>query len=477
MKLKMKNISVRLVLFLLWFPLLKSNGQGVPFPLDSMLSKSLDSMQVVLNVKSLSAAMQFPDTAVWARATGISSLVPLDSVTTSDVYLIGSVTKTMTSACVLQLAEQGVLNLDDSLYQWIDTIQYINPNITIRQLLRHESGIYDVLSNPACQPTLLGDQDSIWDPIDLIQTFIAPPQFNPGAAWSYSNTNYFLLAQIIKEATGNYFYQELRNRYFIPLAMNTIAIPSFETLNSPVAHVWMDLNGDGVTEDAHNFYINYLSLNSAGGAAGGYFATPTDVTRWMRTYMRGDILSAATMTEAKTTVAAPGLPSTTYGLGLMRKFFAGYEGFGHGGDLAYAASSWYFPLRDLSITVFTNDSKNNSWTLVPVVTVLLKTYNNYLATLTGITESANNLFELQTVPNPFVDELQIRFAGLENYKQIEVVLNNTLGQQILAKQFSNQGLSENVLSLSGLSHIPGGIYLVSLYADGNPIATKRVVRL
>jgi CubicO group peptidase (beta-lactamase class C family) len=104
MKLKMKNISVRLVLFLLWFPLLKSNGQGVPFPLDSMLSKSLDSMQVVLNVKSLSAAMQFPDTAVWARATGISSLVPLDSVTTSDVYLIGSVTKTMTSACVLQLS-------------------------------------------------------------------------------------------------------------------------------------------------------------------------------------------------------------------------------------------------------------------------------------------------------------------------------------------------------------------------------------
>jgi CubicO group peptidase (beta-lactamase class C family) len=68
--------------------------------------------------------------------------------------------------------------------------------------------------------------------------------------------------------------------------------------------------------------IIYLLILLA-GAAGGYFATPTDVTRWMRTYMRGDILSAATMTEAKTTVAAPGLPSTTYGLGLMRKVLCG----------------------------------------------------------------------------------------------------------------------------------------------------------
>jgi hypothetical protein len=134
-------------------------------------------------------------------------------------------------------------------------------------------------------------------------------------------------------------------------------------------------------------------------------------------------------------------------------------------------------LRDLSITVFTNDSKNNSWTLVPVITVLLKTYNNYLATLTGTSELANNQFELQTFPNPFVDELQIRFAGLENYKRFEVVMNNTLGQQVLAKQFSNPGQAETVLSLSGLSHVPGGIYLVSLYADGNPISTKRVVRL
>ncbi len=268
-------------------------------------------MKTVLNVKSLSASIQFPDTAVWKRATGISSVNPPLNVTTDDAYLIGSVVKTMTSACILQLADQGVLNLDDSLHQWLDTIQYINPNITIRQLLRHQSGLYDVLNNPACQPALMANQSTVWLAVDLINTFIQPPIAAPGTNWSYCNTNYFLLGMIIEEATGNYYYDELRNRFFSPLGMTTIGIPAFESYSNPVAHLWLDINGDGITDDAHFFYYYYLSLNSAAGAAGGYYATPSDVTRWMRTYMRGDLLTPGMLLQARTTVFALGLPSTT----------------------------------------------------------------------------------------------------------------------------------------------------------------------
>lgn len=471
----MNKNSVRLVVFLLWCSVLKSHAQGIPYALDSMLSKSLDSMQMAMNIKSLSAAMQFPDTVVWARATGISSTVPPDSVTVDDAYLIGSVTKTMTSACILQLADQGLLNLDDSLYQWLDTIPYINPNITIRQLLRHESGIYDVLGNPACQPTLLSDQDSVWNALDLVNTFIAPPQFNPGAAWAYSNTNYFLLGAIIEVVTGNTFYDELRTRFFAPLNMTTIATPAHETLSSPVAHVWMDLNNDGITEDAHNFYFNYLSLNSAAGAAGGYYATPSDITRWMRTYMRGDLLSPAMMTQAQTTVAAPGLPSTTYGLGLMKKMFVGYQGYGHGGDLAYAASSWYFPARDLSITVFNNDAKFNSWTLVPVVSVLLKVYNNYLNSLTGIYDQELKPMSLTVSPNPFNDLLNVSFVAPEENRSYKLVLNTIEGKRILEQHHLSDGSPFQQLQLSGLSNISGGLYFLTLFVDNAPVKTIKVV--
>lgn len=452
-------------------------GQVVPAILDSILNKTLDSMQVVLNVKSLSAAMQFTDSSVWARASGISSVFPTVNVTTNDVYLIGSITKTITAACILQLTDQGILNLDDSLYMWLDTIQYINPNITIRQLLRNQSGIYDVLSNPACQPALIANPDSIWAPEDLIITFIQPAIFQPGNAWSYSNTNYFLLGMIIKEATGNFFYQEFRNRFFTPLGMNTIAIPAYETLTSPVAHVWIDLNGDGITDDANTFYMNYLALNSVAGAAGGYFATPTDITKWMRTYMRGDLITPAMMLEAQTTVSAPGLPGTTYGLGLMKKTFLGYQGFGHGGDLAYAASSWYFGAKDVSITVFTNDSKNNSWTLVPVVTALLKSYTDYC---TFIMSSSPEIplanLKWSVFPNPFNEKLSVSINSGKIGSRVELVLTNVLGEKIVSQTQPLLAVTDQIIQLNNIEKLTAGIYYLTLSIDGNPKGLLKVIK-
>jgi D-alanyl-D-alanine carboxypeptidase len=471
----MKQVKSILLIISFLILSLSIHAQTIPHVLDSLLNKTLDSMRTVLNVKSLSAGIEFPNEAIWAHTKGISAVNV--NVTTDDVYLIGSVTKTLTSACILQLAEENVLNLDDSLYKWVDTIPYINPNITIRQLLRHQSGIYDVLSNPNCQPALLARQDSIWQPEDLINTFIQAPNFQAGTSWSYSNTNYFLLGMIIKRATGNYFYEEIRNRFFTPLGLATPAIPAFEPLNSPVAHVWLDINGDNITDDAHFFYINYLSLNSVAGAAGGYYATPSDISKWIRRYMRGDLLSANLMVEAKTTVNSPGLPGTTYGLGLMKKSFIGYDGYGHGGDLAYAASSWYFPAKDISISVFTNDSKNNSWTLAPVVSALLKIYNGWGTIASGVEENAENIsFSLTTFPNPFDNQLSISFSLAKNTDKMEFILTNVLGEKIESKEILNAQKGQNWVQFDNLKNLPSGMYFVSAFANGNLLKIAKVVK-
>jgi D-alanyl-D-alanine carboxypeptidase len=451
------------------------NAQTVSPELTTLLNQTLDSMRAVLNVKSLSAAMQFPDSAVWAHAKGISSVFPNVSVTTDDVYLIGSVTKTITSACILQLDDENVLSINDSLHEWLDTIPYINPNITIKQLLRHQSGIYDVLYHPDCQAAFIANQGYVWDAEDLVNQFIGPPNFAPGAGWSYSNTNYFLLGMIIEKATGHPFYEELRSRFFTPLAMNTIAIPAFEPLTSPVAHVWLDINGDNIADDAHNFYMNYLALNSAAGAAGGYFATPSDITRWMRTYMRGDLLSAAMKAEAQTTVTAPGIPGGTYGLGLMKKSFLGFQAYGHGGDLAYHASSWYFPMKDVSITVFTNDSKNDSWALVPVISALLKTYNTWCA-LTATHAPDESAAAIAAFPNPFEKDLTIAIHLPEAATRVSMILTNTLGAtvQTINRQHLSQG--EHWITWQLPDHLAPGVYFVNTLVDGQTAQTIRVIK-
>ncbi|HNP47718.1 MAG TPA: serine hydrolase [Bacteroidia bacterium] len=450
-------------------------AQSISATLDSALDRTLDSMHLVLNNKSLNAALQMPNNYNWKHATGISSINPPRNVTTDDVYLIGSVTKTITAACILQLADQHILNLDDSLYQWTDTIQYINPNITIRQLLRHESGLYDALTNPQCFPTLQNDPDSIWDAKDLITTFIQPPLAQPGTTWKYCNTNYFLLGMIIRRATGYMFYMELRNRFFIPLGWNSIATPSWETVSSPVAHAWMDITGDGVTDDAHSFYYNLLSLNSAGGAAGCYYSNAADLSKWMRTYMRGDLLSPAMMAEAQTTVTAPGLGSVTYGLGLMRKFFLGYEAYGHGGDLTYSASSWYFPDFDISISVLNNESTVNSWGLIPVVTALLQTYLNWNL-VNGVAEHQTHTSSYSVFPNPFAESFELTFATKNPATKIRAELVNLLGEKMCTQNYYSSAIGTGTIPFSTTGSLPHGLYFLNVYENESLVETLKIVK-
>lgn len=460
-----------LLVFLMPLLIAPNSGKAqISAGLDSELQHTLDSMKTVLGAKSLSAAIQVSDGSVWAHAVGTSSVS--EDVTSNDAYLIGSVAKTITSACILQLADEGTLNLDDSLYEWLPTMPYIDTTITIRQLLNHTSGLYDVLSHPHHQDSLLADMSRIWTPEELIDRFISPPIFQPGASWSYCNTNYFLLGMIIQEATGNPFYTELRNRFYDPLGLSTFFIPAFETVTAPIAHAWLDITGDGILDDAHNFYMSYLSLNSTAGAAGGYFSTPTDCTKWMRKYMRGDLLSPSVMSEAKTTITVGG-NIQQYGLGLMHKTsgFLGYEAYGHGGDLVYHASSWYFPELDQSITVFTNDNTKNSWTLLPVVRELLRTYvNNQTASL-----EENKISNISVGPIPFTDQITISWDNTDS-DAVTLELEDSFGRKIAPAVIPEQNESHFQVQVKDLERLPAGVYFVKITGENGRKNTLKVLK-
>lgn len=414
MKINKLFSSIVLALSSTWLP-----AQSLTPELQNLLTHTLDSMLTEVGCKSLSASVAFPNDELWKHANGVSTLIPLEMVTTDDAYLIGSITKTMTAACVLQLHDEGALHLDDQLDAWLPNYPYIDSTITIRELLAHRSGLYDFLGHPSCQPALLTNTSQLWTAEELLTSFMNPPLFEHGEGWNYCNTNYLLLGELIRVSTGHAYYTELRNRFFDPLSLSTVAIPAYETLTSPVAQVWMDLNGDGNTEAAGSFYMNWLSLNAAAGPEGGYFATASDVARWMRTYMRGDLLSNETMQQALSFGVAPGLPATTYGLGAMKHIFDGHVGLGHGGDLAYSASSWYFPHRDLAISVLCNDANTNSWELLPVVEALLRKLESQLpASVVEVQASAET--KILAYPNPFTNELTLSFDTKEAPSSIEI---------------------------------------------------------
>jgi D-alanyl-D-alanine carboxypeptidase len=452
------------------------NGRAQTFPcgLDSILNHTLDSMRTVLNVKSLSAALQFPNNEVWAGSSGISAQAPLEYVTPVHTYAIGSITKTITAACILQLADEGVLSLNDSLHEWLPSFPFVNPNITIRQLLRHQSGLFDVITSQ--NYNTLTNLDSIWSLEETVTDLIEAPLFQPGAGWSYSNTNYILLGLIIEAATGIPYYEAYRTRFFIPLQLHSMALPPYDPDPEEIAHLWLDLDGDGALDDAHDFYSNWTSFRTSAGPAGGYYATPSDVARWMKSFMRGDLHSASMMTQAKTTVNA-GLPAGgKYGLGLMERKFLGVTAYGHGGDIGYSSTAYYFPAKDISIAVLNNDSKVNSWSLAPVVLELFRAYNNCQAT-TGTNQIVDvQCIEVKAQPNPFVDQLQLSMHLPEGASEVQVVLSNMLGEAVAQTNVERLGGGEQSVQMESLEGLAAGAYFASIWVNGDNIKTIKIFK-
>ena len=443
--------------------------------LSAQLTEVLDSMRLELGMKSLSASVRCSVGVTWSDAVGISSVDPAADAAVNDTYGIGSVTKTMMSACLLQLVDEGQLNLSDSIHQWLDTIEYVNPDITIRQLMQHKSGLYDVMANVNLNPTLLSNTNLIWEASDLLDDFLQAPIAAPGGAWSYCNTNYFLLGMIIEAVTGNPYYQEIRTRFLEPLNLTSTAIPSIETTNAPVAHLWLDINGDGNTEDAHDFFYNWNSLNSVAGSAGGYYSTASDMSKWIRTFLRGELHSEEVLDDAMTTVPAPGMNGSTYGLGLMKVNFGGYNGFGHGGDLGYSGQAYYFPAFDLSISVLQNDAEYISWDLLPVVSALLNAMIDTECSVIGVDESTAINANINAFPNPFSDALNITLPASMNGDNINIILFDMTGR-VVADEYVNGHEYAGSIRINNLGGLHAGLYMLRCVDDEGGVFTQSVLK-
>lgn len=140
------------------------------------------------------------------------------------VFDIASCSKTFTAVCILQLAEKGKLNINDTLDKYFPEYE-AGKNITISNLLHMSSGIPDYLNNPDPFWNISGEdaanqkisdilQDRITDEDLLNAMYQAPLSFDPGTQYEYSNTNYRLLAFIIENVTGMKYCDYVKKNIF-----------------------------------------------------------------------------------------------------------------------------------------------------------------------------------------------------------------------------------------------------------------------
>lgn len=332
-----------------------------------------------LHTPGVQATVLLSDGASWSGAAGLADVAAGRAMTTADIFDVGSITKTFVAAEVMSLAEAGTVHLDDPLSRWLPAYPGAAA-ITLRELLAHTSGLADYLANEHLLIHLGAAPRTPWQPAALL-AYVGKPLFPPGKGWSYSNTNYLLLGEVIKAASGRDVEDELADRFLKPLALRSTALQSGTTVAPApalglVAHPYGRAAGTKVVyKDLADGtgYLPFTSLATSLDAAGSLVSTSADLARWGAGLYGGSVLTAASLQAMEdTSISAPYKPRFTYGLGTQRLTLDGFTSYGHGGACSgYRAALRYFPVLGASIAVLTNIDGPDPDTIVAQLVTLI----------------------------------------------------------------------------------------------------------
>ena len=205
-------------------------------------------------------ALRDPDGTITEASAGTTTVDPASGPVDPDVpWNIGSATKTFVAVVVLQLADEGRIDLDAGIDRYVPDLPGAD-RITPRQLLQHTSGLGEYLDQPAVRT----DPQREWTPAELIAVAEAAGRFGePGGPHHYSNTNYIVLGEIIEQVTGNPWADEVQTRIAEPLGMTHTSLTDEPLPPAPLV--------DGSFVDATR------ADPSIGGAAGALQSTSRDL--------------------------------------------------------------------------------------------------------------------------------------------------------------------------------------------------------
>jgi CubicO group peptidase (beta-lactamase class C family) len=213
--------------------------------------------------------------------------------------------------------------------------------ITIYHLLTHTSGIYSYTdSEPDLRELMFSDVSSD----AVIDSFIDKPlQFEPGTDWSYSNSGYHLLGDIIARASDSNYAIYLKRTFFDPLGMDSTRL---EGNISIIPH-----RAEGYV--SASLRADYLNMNVP-YSAGALISTVEDLFLWNRALYTGQIVPQETL-DAMWERAATIDDSNRYGYGLGREVREGQDFIWHGGGInGFLTALGYLPEHDLTLIILTN---------------------------------------------------------------------------------------------------------------------------
>lgn len=371
----------------------KSNSTQFSKQFDQLLVK-----QFKANEPGAVALISRNGQIIYKKAFGLNNLELNVPLKTDHVFRIGSITKQFTATAILQLMEQGKLNLSDEIIKYIPDYPTQGTRITIEHLLTHTSGIRDYASIRDTAKRISGDVT----PIQMIDFFKNQPmRFAPGTRWEYSNSNYYLLGFIIEKITGKPYGDYLENNFFKPLGMNHSSFAS--DINIVKNRV------DGYTKNDKGNFQNaaYISMTHP-YSSGSILSTVEDLFKWQQAIQSYKLLKKENVDKAFTRYILSDGKEANYGYGWRLGYIQESPSLWHGGLVnGFIAMSMYLPKENVFVAVFSNCECNSPVDITAKLAAIaigqpydfkaIAVANEILHTYTGVYENGKGQQRIVTV--------------------------------------------------------------------------------
>lgn len=307
------------------------------------LQQALESVVMEWGIPGAAAGV-WQDAKYWSGSCGSADLEAGVAPGPRMHFRIGSITKSFVSTVILQMADEGLLGLDDPAGRYLAGLPAGN-EITVRSLLNMTSGVYNYTDDPEFFSSLERDLFRKWEPGELLEVaFSHPLQFPPGTTWSYSNTNYILLGMIIEKVSGKRLEDEISTRIIGRLGLNDTSFGEGPDIGAPFIHGYRTDPDTGRVVDVT------LQDPSHAWAAGAMISTIEDLGTWSAALAKGSLLSPEAHREQFDMIDT-GIPFVRYGLGV---FEVNRMTGGGGAIFGYDCAAFNVPENDITIVAMVN---------------------------------------------------------------------------------------------------------------------------
>lgn len=384
---------------------------------------------------------------LYTKGYGMGNLDDNIPITPTSKFGMASLSKQFTAMCIALLHEEGKLNVEDDVRKYIPELPYYGRPITIRHLIHHTSGLRDYL-----ETAILAGNGGYWllsrdYVMDLIKKQKAL-NFEPGAEYSYCNTGYFLMSEIIERLTGMTLRQFAHERIFKVLNMSSTYFADDNTLPEKKKVFAYAPNGKG------GFKTDLLLFSLVG--SGGLLSNVIDFYKFDQNFYNnklgkgGQDLIKLTLTPGKLNNGQ----IVKYGFGLQLRDFYVF----HSGTIAGFRNYFIRVIpHNFTVVLLTNLA---SMQPANYVREIVKIYLNISIPIEPEVQSLQEFIPKKEIPSPlYVNEDLKKYEGFYYSEELSIVYHIQAGEDYLYTYLDNFGVLTLKVNLKDDTFTgDGGVY-------------------